>query len=101
VRGAAACADPNRVLSVLDGVAMPSPMRTMDLVAGGKVVRLDRRSAATELADQVLNQRVPALDRFPVSARLPAAAKAVHAAGRGVGLVLDEARCGRYAVRRC
>jgi hypothetical protein len=90
VRGSAACVDLNRVLSVLDGVAMPSPMCTMDLVAGGKVVRLDRRSVATELAGQVLNQRVPALDKVPVSARLPAAAKAVRAAGRGVGLVLDD-----------
>jgi hypothetical protein len=53
-------------------------------------VRLDRRSVATELAGQVLNQRVPALDKVPVSARLPAAAKAVRAAGRGVGLVLDD-----------
>jgi hypothetical protein len=30
-------------------------MCTMDLVAGGKVVRLDRRSVATELAGQVLH----------------------------------------------
>jgi hypothetical protein len=34
---------------------MPSPTRTMDPVAGGKVVRLDRRSVATELAGQVLH----------------------------------------------
>jgi hypothetical protein len=92
VQGAAACEDPNRVLSALDGVAMPSPMRTMDLVTEGKVVRLDRRSVATDLADQVLNRRVPALDKFPVSARLPTAAKAVRAAGRGVGLVLDDGK---------
>jgi hypothetical protein len=92
VRGTAACADPKRALSVLDGVAMPSPERTIDLVAAGRIVRVDRRSVAAELADRVLDQRTPALDRVPVSARLASAARAVSAPGRGVGFVLDDGR---------
>jgi hypothetical protein len=92
VRGAAGCAEPNRVLAVLDGLAVPSPARTIDLVVGGKVVRVDRRSVATELAGQVLDRRPPQLDGFPVTVRLPSAARAVSAPGRGVGFVLDDGK---------
>jgi hypothetical protein len=92
VRAVIGCPSPDRLLSVLDGVAMPSPARTVDLVVDGRVVRVDRRSVAAELAGQVLEQRVPALDTLPVSARLPSGAKAVSAAGRGVGLVLDDGK---------
>jgi hypothetical protein len=100
VRGSAACVDLNRVLSVLDGVAMPSPMCTMDLVAGGKVVRLDRRSVATELAGQVLNQRVPALDKVPAPHGCPRRRRRYAPPGAGSAWCWMTARCGRYAVRR-
>jgi hypothetical protein len=92
VRAVAACASQDRLLSVLDGAAMPSPARTIDLVVDGRVVRVDRRSVAAELAGQVLEQRVPALDALPVSVRLRSGATAVSAAGRGVGLVLDDGK---------
>lgn len=92
VRGINACTDPARTLKIFDGAAMPSPGRTMDLVSGGRVIRLERRSMAAQLAAQVLEVRPPQIEPFPVSARLPAAAKAVSATGRGVGLVLDEGK---------
>jgi hypothetical protein len=92
VRGINACTDPARTLKVFDGAAMPSPERTMDLVTGGRVIRLERRSMAVQLAAQVLERRAPELDRFPVGVRLPAAVKAVSATGRGVGLILDQGK---------
>lgn len=84
-----ACMDTDRALAVLDGLAMPSPMRTMDLVADGKVLRVDRRSVAAELARDMLPARLPVLDRLPVSARLEPGAPAVRAPELGVGFVLD------------
>ncbi|MEU6642951.1 beta-xylosidase [Saccharomonospora sp. NPDC046836] len=89
VHGLDGCADAGRALAVLDGFAMPSPVRTMDLVVGGAVVRVDRRSVATEIADVVLDERLAVLDRIPVTARLPSAAQAVEAPGLGAGFVID------------
>ncbi|GHF38597.1 hypothetical protein FHX82_006240 [Amycolatopsis bartoniae] len=89
VTGVNACATRDRAIGVLDGFAMPSPVRTMDLVADGKLVRVDRRSVAVQLANHVLDQRLDALDGVPVSAHLTAGAPAVQATGLGLGLVLD------------
>ncbi|MBK1788141.1 beta-xylosidase [Prauserella cavernicola] len=89
--GLEACSDPERALAVLDGFAMPSPVRTMDLVADGKVVRVDRRSVAAQLASVVLDERLAVLDGLPVDARLPSAARAVEAPGLGSGFLLDGA----------
>ncbi|KAA9160323.1 beta-xylosidase [Amycolatopsis acidicola] len=87
---ATGCTDPATALAVLDGFAMPSPSRTMDLVADGKVVRVDRRSVAGQLAAHVLDQRIPVLDQVPVSARLTSGARAVQAEGIGLGFLLDD-----------
>jgi len=92
-----ACADPARALTVLDGFAMPSPVRTMDLVVAGQVVRVDRRSVARELADHVLDARLDVLDRYPVVARLESGTRALEADGLGVGFLLDDGRL--YPVR--
>ncbi|EHR60805.1 putative glycosylase [Saccharomonospora cyanea NA-134] len=89
VYGIDGCGEERRALAVLDGVAMPSPVRTMDLVVGGRVVRVDRRSVATALAGHVLDERLSVLDRVPVSARLSAGARGVSAPGEGLGVVLD------------
>ncbi|WP_199433168.1 beta-xylosidase [Qaidamihabitans albus] len=89
VHGLDACAEPERALAVLEGFTMPSPARTMDLVTGGKVVRVDRRSVATVLATRVLDERLPVLDEVPVAARLASGARAVRAPGLGTGFVLD------------
>lgn len=90
VYGVDGCGDPRRALAVLEGVAVPSPVRTMDLVVDGRLVRVDRRSVATELAWHVLDERPPALDGVPVAARLSAGARAVAAEGHGVGVLLEE-----------
>ncbi|MGQ0837409.1 beta-xylosidase [Actinokineospora sp.] len=91
ITGSGACLDPARVLPALDGFAMPSPQRTVDLVLAGQVVRIERRAVAERLAVRVLDQRVPALDAVPVAARLSAGAKAIRT-DFGVGLVLDDKR---------
>ncbi|OZM73012.1 beta-xylosidase [Amycolatopsis antarctica] len=90
LQGVGACTDPARTLRVLDGVAMPSPVRTMDVVVEGKVVRVDRRSVAEALAGRVLDRRLPVLDTFPVATRLRAGAPALRAPGSGTGLLLDD-----------
>ncbi|WP_216216386.1 glycoside hydrolase family protein [Amycolatopsis aidingensis] len=92
VHGVPACAEPEQALAVLEGTAMPSPVRTMDLVTDGTVVRVDRRSVATALADRVLDRRLPQLDGIPVTARLRPGAEAVNAPESGMGLVLDDGR---------
>ncbi|MTD55928.1 beta-xylosidase [Amycolatopsis pithecellobii] len=90
--GLTGCADQQRALGVLDGFAMPSPARTMDLVVAGKVVRIDRRSVAEQLATHVLDQRVGALDGAPVAAHLSSGARALEAAGLGLGFLLDDGK---------
>lgn len=87
--GIDACRDAGRALQALDGFAMPSPQRTIDLVVGGVLVRIDRRSVAEKLAIRILEQRIPALDSVPVAARLTPGLPARRTQGRGIGLVLD------------
>ncbi|PXY19194.1 beta-xylosidase [Prauserella muralis] len=89
VHGVDGCGDPRRALAVLDGFAMPSPVRTMDLVVNGAVLRIDRRSVAEHLAVRVLDERLPALDGLPVRTRLRPNAQAVQAPGLGTGFLLD------------
>ncbi|WP_431879271.1 beta-xylosidase [Amycolatopsis sacchari] len=90
VTGVNACATPQRALGVLDGFAMPSPVRTVDLVSDGKLVRVDRRSVAVQLATHVLDERLPALDQVRPAAHLATGARAIQAAGLGLGFLLDD-----------
>jgi len=90
LHGVNACADPERTLRVLDGVAMPSTVRTMDVVVDGKVVRVDRRSVAQAIAGRVLDHRLPVVDGIPVATHLRAGAPALRAPESGTGLVLDD-----------
>ncbi|MGH3758975.1 beta-xylosidase [Actinophytocola sp.] len=90
VSGFDACSDKGRALLALDGFAMPSPQRTIDLVVKGALVRIDRRSVAEKLAVRVLDRRVPALDDVEVVARLRPGIEAIAAPGRGTGFVLDD-----------
>jgi hypothetical protein len=85
-----ACEDKDRALLALDGFAVPSPQRTIDLVVDGVVVRIDRRAVAEKLAVRILDERVPALDGVSVAARVKPDAEAVAAPGRGSGFVLDD-----------
>jgi hypothetical protein len=84
-----ACATPERAVRTLDGYAMPSPSRTVDLVLGGGIVRVDRRSVAEQIAVQVLDRRLPVLDKIPVTARITPNLPAIRAPGRGLGLIID------------
>ncbi|MFC6088554.1 beta-xylosidase [Saccharothrix lopnurensis] len=74
---------------VLDGFAVPSPENTVDLVLGGEVVRVERRSVADRLATRVLDRRPPAVDRLEVVERVPAGVPAVRAPDGQVGLLLE------------
>lgn len=89
VAGVSGCATSAQALAVLNGFAMPSPVRTMDLVVDGRVVRVDRRSVAEKLARTVLDHRIDVLDQVPVAADITAAVPAVQAPGYGFGLILD------------
>ncbi|WNV84186.1 beta-xylosidase [Umezawaea sp. Da 62-37] len=75
--------------SVLEGFAVPSPERTMDLVHGGKVVRLERRSVTDRLAGVVLERRPAIVDQLPVVADIPSGAQAVRSPDGQVGVLLD------------
>lgn len=92
ITGVSGCAGRAQALAVLDGFAMPSPERTMDLVVAGQVVRIDRRSVAEKLAARVLDQRIDVLDQVPVAAHVPSGARAVQATGYGTGLILDDGK---------
>lgn len=85
-----ACRSPDTALAVLDGFAVPSPKRTIDLVLSGKLIRIDRRSAAEALAIRVLDHRIRALDGAPLVVEIEAGVPARRADGRGVGLLIDE-----------
>lgn len=85
-----ACGAADTALAVLDGLAVPSPKRTVDLILSGKVIRVDRRSVAETLAARILDHPVPALDKVPVAVEIPAGVPARRADGRGVGLIIDD-----------
>jgi len=85
-----ACQEPARAVLALDGFAVPSPNRTIDLVVGGQLVRFDRRSVAEKLAVRVLARRPAALDKVPVAAHVTAGAPARQAPGRGTAFLLDD-----------
>ncbi|MEA5366194.1 beta-xylosidase [Amycolatopsis sp., V23-08] len=95
LRGSQACGSAARVAATFDGVTMPSPERTMDLVRAGKRVRVDRRAVAVALAGETLEKAPSAVASLPVVARLRLGAEAVLAPGRGFGLVLDDRRLWR------
>lgn len=85
-----ACEDQDRALLALDGFAMPSPQRTIDLVVDGAIVRIDRRSVAEKLAVRVLDQPVPALSHAKVAARLKPGEAVRRAQGRGIAFLIED-----------
>ncbi|EWC62690.1 hypothetical protein UO65_2042 [Actinokineospora spheciospongiae] len=90
--GTTACADAARALRALEGFAVPSPERTIDVVLHGKLIRVERRSVAERLSVKVLDHRVPALDAVPVAARLSTAAAGIQTGPAQAGLLLDDKR---------
>lgn len=85
-----ACAEPWRAMLALDGFAVPSPARTVDLVVGGKIVRFDRRSVAEQLAVRVLARRPPGLADVTVAAHVRPGVPVRQAPGRGIAFLLDD-----------
>lgn len=85
-----ACQDPTRAVLALDGFAVPSPSRTVDLVRGGKLVRFDRRSVAEQLATRVLATRPRSLDEVEVAAHITAGIPARTSAGRGFAFLIND-----------
>ncbi|MBP2330171.1 hypothetical protein JOF56_010556 [Kibdelosporangium banguiense] len=75
-------------LATLNGFAMPSPQRTLDMVMGSAVYRVDRRSVAEAFGAAVVERRPAVLDNVTPSAHVVPGAEAVRAADRGVGLLL-------------
>lgn len=90
--GAHGCERPAKALRLLDGYALPSPERTMDLITGGKLVRVDRRSVAEALAKRVLDQRPGFVADLPVAARLRAGMPVLTSPSHKPGLVLDDGK---------
>ncbi len=78
--------------AVLQGHAVPSPERTVDLVVDGELLRVERRSVADRLARGLLSRRPELVEQMPVAARLSAGAQAVRGPDGTLGLVLDDGR---------
>ncbi|MET9631892.1 beta-xylosidase [Lentzea sp. NPDC006480] len=74
----------------LDGFAMPSPVRTTDMVVSGKIMRVERRSVAEKFARGVLGSRPKIADSLKIAAEVPAGAPAAVAPDGVVGLVLGD-----------
>jgi hypothetical protein len=85
-----ACKDPTRAVLALNGFAVPSPTRTVDLVIGGQIVRFDRRSVAEKLAIRVLAQRPESLNKVKVAAHVTSGVPARKATGRGIAFLMDD-----------
>ncbi|GGM70296.1 beta-xylosidase [Longimycelium tulufanense] len=94
VEGVDGCGTRDRALAVLDGFAVPSPERTIDLLTGGKALRVERRSVAEAMAVRVLDKRPAALDNvdIPVAGWVKPGVPAVRAAERPLGFLLADGR---------
>src|SRR5439155_12124445 len=65
---------------------------TVDLVQGGKKVRIERRALAELLSIKVLDSPVSTVDSVPVAARIAKSIPLQQADGRGYGFLLDGGR---------
>jgi hypothetical protein len=92
IAGLQACQQKARALTLLDGFAVPAPDRTVDLVVGGRLIEVERRSVALSLAAGMVDRPPPSIGGLPLAARLKAGATAVSAPGRPMGLVLDDGK---------
>nr|WP_218889013.1 beta-xylosidase [Saccharopolyspora hordei] len=92
VTGADGCATPEQAADVLDGFAVPSPVRTVDVVHRGQRVRVERRSVAELLVTGVLDRRVSAVDGLPVVGTIATGAQALRAPNGDVALLDDKGR---------
>ncbi|HEY2697124.1 MAG TPA: beta-xylosidase [Pseudonocardiaceae bacterium] len=81
------CQSTQQATNVLNGFAMPSPDRTMDLLVDGKFVDFERATVAQALAIGTLDAPVPALAGLPVEATINANATGVSTSGQPIGLL--------------
>lgn len=86
IKGCATAAE----AKALNGYAVPSPERTLDVVVNGTVMRFERRSVAAKFARGVLGTRPQGVDSLKLAVRVPAGAPAVMNPDNVVGLVLDD-----------
>lgn len=87
VTGFDGCKTAAQASDVLNGFAMPSPDRTMDLLVDGKFVDFERASVAQAVAVGTLDQQVPALAGVPVEATIAAQASGISTSGEPLGLL--------------
>jgi hypothetical protein len=80
-------ADGCRAPSTTTGVAMPAPDRTTEILVDGKLIRIERRSVAAQIALRVLDKPVPGVDSLPVAATIRAGAEVLHAPDRPYAFV--------------
>ena len=86
--GLRGCATASEVRS-LNGFAVPSPERTLDVVVGGNVMRFERRSVAEKFARGVLGTRPAGVEALKLAFSVPAGAPAVSNPAGQIGLLLD------------
>lgn len=91
-RGFDGCGTTGQAAVVLDGFAVPSPARTVDVVRAGGRIRIERRSVAEQLVTRVFDERVPALDALPVVGTISAGTRALRSPQGVVGLLDDKGR---------
>ncbi len=87
VTGFDGCTTTAQASDVLNGFAMPSRDRTMDLLVNGKFVDFERGSVAQAIAVGTLDQPVQVLAGLPVEATIAAQATGVSTSGEPLGLV--------------
>jgi hypothetical protein len=81
------CQTTQQATDVLNGFAMPSPDRTMDLLVDGKFVDFERATVAQSLAVGTLDTQPPALAGLPIEATIDAKATGVSTSGQPIGLL--------------
>jgi hypothetical protein len=87
--GVPGCQRAGTAASLLAGFAVPAPDRTVDIVVGGHLVEVERRSVALALAKGMVTDPPAAIAALPVAAHLKAGVAAITAPGRPVAVAAD------------
>lgn len=90
VHGVKGCSDPGEALRLLDGFAVPSPQRTIDIVTGGVLVEVERRSVAERLARQVLDAAPSGLSGVKPAVTIGGGLPALRAPDRPIAILLPD-----------
>lgn len=92
VPGVRGCADPERARGVLEAFGVPSPRRMVDVVRGGRKVRVERRSVAETMVRRILDERVPALEDVPADGTIRVGAPVLRSPSGELAVVDDHGR---------